>query len=704
MAKAKTRAEEKGPSISSLVSVLVKDCENYRDELSKDRMKANEYFDGVMKDTPADPNRSKVVSRDVRSAIKKAKPSIVRTILGNDKVVEYQPVNDGDEAGAEQATDYINYIVLPESGGEDAIEDAADDALKLRNGIIRVWSEKKRVVNVSQHSGLDEASLVQLVADDSVTIIGKSESMQQIDPGQGQPPVMEKVYDIKIRRVTESRVTRMAAVSPEDFLIHPDAMDIPTSPCTGIHTKERRSELVARGYDRALIEKLPPAGSDKDKDAEEDTRRRAPFDEMDTLNKALQEVDYYELYVWLDTDDDGIAELRRLCYAGSIKDEYLLENEETDLVPFADLVTERRPHQREGNAVSDDAMDIQQIKTVLIRQTLDNIYWQNNMQPVVQEGVVQNPEAVLNPKFGQPIRVQQGVDARTAVQYNQVPFVAQQSFGMLSYLDQELTDRTGISDASSGLAPDALQNVTAKASAMMEQAGIGQTEQMVRTFARGLKRVFKLLLQTIIKHQDKPRTVRLRGEWVEFDPRQWNADMDCTVNTGLGAGTRERDMMMMQMIGQQQEKLLAAYGPTNNPYVTADNIWNSISKGVEATGLRTPQLYFSKPTPDQIEKMNQDAANKPNPEMEKIKAQQAADAAKAQADMQAQQAKAQMDFQLQQQKDANDFQLEMKKIEKEGELKKYQIDQEIQMKQKQNMAQLMMQEPISDTRIGGMAG
>jgi hypothetical protein len=53
--------------ISSQVYVLVKDCENYRDELSKDRMKANEYFDGEMKDTPADANRSQVVSRDTRS-------------------------------------------------------------------------------------------------------------------------------------------------------------------------------------------------------------------------------------------------------------------------------------------------------------------------------------------------------------------------------------------------------------------------------------------------------------------------------------------------------------------------------------------------------------------------------------------------------------------------------------------------------------
>lgn len=112
-------------------------------------------------------------------------------------------------------------------------------------------------------------------------------------------------------------------------------------------------------------------------------------------------------------------------------------------------------------------LEIQTIKTVLLRQTMDNLYWQNNLQPVVQEGSIENMDAVLNPSFGKPIRVSQNVDVKAAIQWNIVPLVADKSFAMLSYLDEEMTDRTGISDASSGMAPDALQNMTAKASAMV---------------------------------------------------------------------------------------------------------------------------------------------------------------------------------------------------------------------------------------------
>ncbi|WP_457663630.1 portal protein [Sinorhizobium medicae] len=677
--------------VAAQVSQLVKDCENYRDELSVDRIKAMEYYDGIMKDTPADANRSKVVSRDVRSAIKKVLPSVIRTILGNDKVVEYQPVNEGDEAAAEQATDYVNFVVFPESDGYDAVQDAAHDALKLRNGIIRWWYDKKRKVQVSKHTGLEEQALVQLVADDDVEVLEQEAYEEQIDTPQGPQPV--KLYNVKIRRVSEYGCTKLAAVPLEEFLIHPDAISINDSPITGMKTRLRRSDLVEMGYDREKVDSFPASGSDIEEEEEEFTRRRDAFDENDSIVKALQEVDYYELYVKIDADDDGIAELRRMVFAGGLAEVNLLEDEEWDEVPFADLITERRPHQREGNSVTDDMAEIQRVKTVLMRQTLDNLYWQNNQQPIVQEGTIANPEAVLNPKFGQPIRVNQGIDVRGAIGYNTVPFVAEQSFGMLSYLDQEATDRTGISDASSGMAPDALQNMTAKASAMIEAAGVGQTELMVRTFAQGLKRVFQGLLRLVIKHQDKPRTVRLRNQWVTFDPRQWNAEMDVTVNTGLGAGTRERDMMMMQVVGAQQEKLLAAYGPVNNPYVSAENIWNSVSRGVEAAGLRTPDLYFTKPTPEQIKQLEQAQANKPDPEMEKVKI-------KAQADQQ----KAQLDAQLQREKMQQEAQLETQRIQQEMALKRYQIEQEIQLKRQTNAMQMLTRDPVSSVNIGGDPG
>ena len=45
--------------------------------------------------TPSDEGRSKVVSRDVRAMVKKVLPAVIRTIMGNDQVVEYKPGGKG---------------------------------------------------------------------------------------------------------------------------------------------------------------------------------------------------------------------------------------------------------------------------------------------------------------------------------------------------------------------------------------------------------------------------------------------------------------------------------------------------------------------------------------------------------------------------------------------------------------------------------
>lgn len=610
------------------VADLVKDSEAYRDDRSVDRTRSQEYLDGEMKDTPSDAGRSKVVSKDVRSEIKKIIPSITRVLLRTEKVVEYEPVGADDEETAKQATDYVNYIALPESQGKSAIKDAIKDAVLLRNGVLKWWQDVRIECKYSRHSGLDEMAFAQLASDEAVEVLEHSVVPKQVD-GVSEPVPL---HDLKIKRKIRKSISKIGCVPLERFLIHPDAISFEAAPLLGENYRIRRSELVEMGYDRDKVDSLPVAASatTQSQEVEEQARRRDVTVRDEQTAKAMQEVEYYDLLVKIDFDDDGVAELRHLVFAGGLKPDHLLENDEWDEINYASVTCERRPHQWEGDSVSDDVMDIQRIKTVLLRQTLDNLYWQNNLQPIVQEGRIINPEAVTNPAFGQPIRIEDGTDVRAAVGYNTVPFVADKSFAMLEYLNGEKQDRTGISDASAGLPPDSLQNVTAKASAILEQSGIGQTEEIVFELSESLKPVFRGLLKLIVQHQDIPRTKRLRGKWVQFDPRTWNADMDATVNTGLGAGTRERDMATMSIVTGAQEKLLAAFGPMNNPFVKPNQLYNGVSKLVEATGLKSVDQYFSNPSPEELQAMQQAAAQKPSPEQEKAQGQVMVEQAKGQ--------------------------------------------------------------------------
>jgi hypothetical protein len=248
---------------------------------------------------------------------------------------------------------------------------------------------------------------------------------------------------------------------------------------------------------------------------------------------------------------------------------------------------------------------------------------------------------------------------------------------MMGYWNDQIKDRTGVSDASSGLPPDALQNVTAKATAMLEQAGINHVEMLCRTLARSLKRFFKGLLKLTIKHQDKPRTVRLRGKWAEIDPRQWNAGMDVVINTGLGAGTRERDMMMMQIVLNVQEKIVTTMGP-DNPLVKLEHIYEAVEKLIMAAGLRGVQSFIAKPTPEEAQAFMEKIKNRPDPEMVKAQAAMALEkqktdaaisreAAQMEADKAVSATEAQQSFALEHQKMENTLTIEREKMELERE-------------------------------------
>ena len=709
---------ESAEKITSPIAQMIHEAEKHADDMSKDRIRAVEYYQGVMRDTPSDKGKSQIVSRDVRSVIKKVLPSVVRTILGNEVVTEYQPMNEGDEEGAEQATDYVNHVVLPECDGYRAIEDAIHDALLLRNGILHVYFEEKTEAKVSSHTGLPDDAFAELVDSEDVQVLEHTERQEMVEvppqmgpdgmpiPGPSMMPVT--VHDLKIKRMVQKRDIRAAAVPRERFLIHPDAVSLDDSALTGSKTQVRRSDLVAMGYDKDLIFGL--AIGDEDDDHERDERRDAVTN-TDETHRANELVDYYDLYVRFDEDGDGIAELRHMCFAGGTGEKNLLMNEEADEVQFVDLKILSQPHQWEGISLFDDTHDIQRVKTVLLRQTLDNLYWQNNPQPTVQDGAIVNMDAVYNPEFGLPIRTKPGMDVRTALGFNQVPFVAAQSFAMLDYMDNEAQERTGVNDASSGLAPDALQNMTAKASAMIEQAGIGQTELMVRTIAEGLRKFFRLILKLVVKHQDVPRTVRLRGEWVQYDPRSWNSDMDCTVNTGLGAGTRERDMQMVQFILGMQEKLLASLGPVDNPFVSPDNLYASLQKLVQAAGMKTPDMFFTKPDPEKIAAKAKAMAEQPSPEMMKVQAQ--AEAKKAELQMtgqikaaemqqsgQAERANLEAEMQLKREQMMAETQLARERMMAEMQLKREQMQAEMQLKM------LMPKEPMGggNVQFGGAVG
>ena len=85
--------------LKALLANEINSAEKYvGEELEDEREKAINYFNGTMPDTPRMEGRSGFVSRDVSDIIGWVLPGIMRVFCASDRIVDYEPENETDEA------------------------------------------------------------------------------------------------------------------------------------------------------------------------------------------------------------------------------------------------------------------------------------------------------------------------------------------------------------------------------------------------------------------------------------------------------------------------------------------------------------------------------------------------------------------------------------------------------------------------------
>lgn len=682
-------------------------------ELAQKRATALEYYQGIMTDTPAMTGRSSVVSRDLADTIGWMLPGIIRVFTASDRMAIYEPEKPGDEEFAKQATDYVNYVFMRDNPGYRNLWDATHDSLLLANGIIKHWWDKKEECEYTEHSGLTEEQIAILQADQDVEIVAQKPGEPQFimvpapDGQMIQLPL--QTYDVKVKRVIRSGRLRVKCIEPEDFLINREVTDIESARFCAHRQDISKSDLIEMGFDKELVDGLPADrfSAVQQEKFSRNEESRSYFNNVGDDSMLL--IELFECYVKADVDGDGIAETVRAYYAGAAATGELLDWEVwEDEIPFSDIPCEPIPHRWDARSVYDDTSDIQRVKTVLTRQFLDNLYWVNNPMTAAEESSVTNPDTLRSPRFGSTIYFKKGSVPPVPLA---VPFIGDKALLGLQHFDNVREMRTGVSRSTMALDPEALQNQTATANQNQKDSAYSQIELIARNQAElGWRRVFRQILKLIVKHQDRPRTIRLRDTWVEMDPRSWNANMDVTINIGLGTGSRDRDMAMLNQILNVQMAMtdrLAQAGFSQQALDMIPKINTTATKLAESAGIKNPDQFYLDIKPQMLEQMKQQAAQ-PKPSPEEIKAQAQVQIAQHQAelDKQADERKAQIesvqaqaDIATQNQKNANEAALK----QQDFELKKQLAVLEFEMQRELKLAELAMKRELHQQQMAQSA-
>jgi len=669
----------------NLVKTNIDDATSYINEyVNPERQLALDYYLRKPMGNEVD-GKSKIVDSSVSDAVHGALPQLMKVFCSSN-VVSFLPTKAGAGDEAEQINQYVNHIFNKDNNGSEIMYQWFWDALVQKNGIVKAVWDDNTSEQIDTYKELTEDEVVQLLIPDNVEVISKEEIeieqdqvpmppepvmtedgvTEMIAPtdADGEPMMVNQdpiiAYNLKVKTTETNSRVKITNVEPEAFIIDQIATSIDDATFTAQKQLLTRADLVELGYDKKIVDDLTTA-DDTELGFSDYRYRNTQANLNNTADKTQELLSYYECYIQIG-NPNGTSTMHRVCYASNT----ILSDEETDYVPFYSICPYPVPHSFFGESIADKTIDIQQIKTVVQRQMLDNLYLTNNSRIGAVEGQV-NLDDLLNSTAGGIIRMKNP----NAIVPLQVQSSANQSFPMLEYLDNQQAKRTGVSDMNQGLDANVLSNVSATAVATMTAQSQGKLELIARIFAdSGVSSLFQGIFHLICKYQDVERTLLINDKELVLNPREWDNQYNVNINVGIGNGSRDEKIGMLQMILAKQEQIIQQYG-LSNPLVTLKQYRETLAKFINSSGYKDDIQFINEITEEQAQQMAQQAAEsqgQPAPEV------QAAEAI-AKAEMQKAQMKAQTDAQkneLEMQKAMMKVQMEQQELElqaKEQQLK-----------------------------------
>lgn len=613
--------------------------------------------------------RSQVVSRDVAEVIDGSMPSFMRTFMGGARVVEFQPTAADDEDAADEATELVNHFWSVKNNGFTNTYTWIKDSLLNGVGVIKVWYQEE-IIEPARREAVDVAAAqaMGLDVDESGTVLVSAEKKRRTIKIEPIPP-------------QEVRVSNRggSSIDDVDFVAHVKLVTRSELLKLGV-TEEQLGKI---DWDADLFDVVPDSNAEESAIA---NSYRVGYNvnsvgshslTSDLIDdEALQFCLLVDASVLIDQDGDGIAERRRIIWAGR-EANVILYDEPTEMVHFELLSPILMPHCLIGNSLAGQVLDIQLIKTGLFRNGLDNVAQQVNPR---RQGVVGqfNIDDATNPEIGVIERVQ----SIGALVDMPSPNIVGEVNSLLEAADGVRESRTGMRKFSSmldGRGQNAYSE-TAFGAGLVENAANDRLDLITRTFAEtGFRGVFKKILRLIVEHWDEPLSIRLRGKPTTIDPRKFDIDMDIMPTVGLGVNGKQQKIAEADGMLAIAEKVITMQGGLMGAFIGEKEAYNFLKASLVARGEKVVSNFIKDPG---AQEQQQPVAPPPDPKLQEL----------------------QMKMQLEQAKMKQDADLKREQMQAEISLKREQMLAEMQLKREQMMLGSNGGVNVGNVRMGGQVG
>jgi hypothetical protein len=553
-------------------------AETYGD-LSEDRAQALDYYLGNPLGNEVE-GRSQVVSRQVWDVVEWLKPQLADVFCSGDEVVKFSPRGPEDVKAAEQETDYINHIVQEKNNWFEVFYSWMHDALIQKTGYVKVYWDDSEDISQKTYANLTPDEFAMLLQLPGMEVIEQAENITEYGVS----------YTVKTRCTKPRNITKLCNLAPEYVLVSQNAtgLSLNDPACDFVEHREYKtiSQLRKDGFDVAddINDSGDGVGDWEAIQRDEYTPFRDNNRDGAGGDQSMRRVKVRECWIRIDYDEDGISELRHVIVVGT----NVLLNEDADFIPIAALCPTPLSHRHTGLSVADAVMDLQRIQTALLRGSLDNQYLANNGRYAIDVNTV-NMDDMLDSRAGGVVRVEGNVGASFFPLTH--PTQGSQVVPMMEYMDKIAQKRTGVSDQTMGLNPNALNN---QAGAAANMATITAAQQRIKFIARifaetGMKALFQIVHATTLKNTRQAQMVEMRGTWVPVNPAEWDNRTDMSVTVGTGLGDKPAQIMFLTELAKSQIQLAP------QRFASPGQIYNTLSRISKLSGFKDPAEFWTNP-------------------------------------------------------------------------------------------------------------
>ena len=577
-------------------------------ELERKRRTALEYSKGEMNDVPSLPNRSKATSSDISDAVETVLPDLMEIFTGGEDVATFAPTGEEDEEAAQQETDYVLHVAFQKLRGFLLLYTAIKDALQVDTGILKTWWQDKEEVKEEKLEGITAVQL-ELLQKSGAEIVSSKPTEPNLEPDEQGNIVPVPLFNVTIRTKYDKGCIESIAIDPNNLTVASDAtLDIEKIVYLALRSFPRAQALVDQGFDAKKVAELPAHTQRNTLDQTElarDVAGESTATGQDSGNggpdgidgkSMMRVVEIHEHYIRADFDQTGKSQL--WCVVTDADCKTLLHKKKVERHGISFGTPFIQAHRFYGMSLAEKLIEVQKIKTALLRMMLDSGYFAMNQRTEVamdQANEFTIADLMRNEPMS-PVRSKNGQAIRP-LQAGQLGFDVGM---MLEYTSTMAEQRTGVVRNAQGLNPDSLHDTAAGQKALMTMAQ-KRVKMIARVLAETLVKGWFLDIHALSrKHATRSEKIRLRGRWVDIDPSEFGDRADMTIEVGVGSGGKEMELAGLTRIMETQKELILSGMPSMQEMASPKKVWNAATRFARKVGFKSPESFFD--DPDEIAK------------------------------------------------------------------------------------------------------